>query len=288
MTLPPGGARPHRLSPLAAVVRADNPGPMTLEGTNSYLIFGGAGVVVVDPGPADETHLERLSAAGASAGGIELILLTHRHPDHSAGADRLVARTGAPVRAADPAFCRGGGAPLRAGERLGPVAGLQLEVLATPGHTADSVCFRLADGSVLTGDTVLGRGSTVITAPDGSLRDYLAALRTLAGCGQVPLLPGHGPVRPDLATAVAEYRAHRLERLAEIRSALVAVGAFGSASGRAGRAGGSSLVVDDDLVAAVTDVVYAGVDQAVRPAAEQSVRAQVEYLRTDPDGPERA
>lgn len=298
---PGSGGRPHRLSPLAAVLRADNPGPMTLQGTNSYLINAGDGVVVVDPGPDDGAHVDRLAAAGASAGGIGLILLTHRHDDHSGGAARLHALTGAPVRAADPTFCLGGGRPLRAGERVGSVgsagsvrqvnsvgsvdsagpAGSAVEVLSTPGHTADSVCFRLTDGSVLTGDTVLGRGSTVITAPDGSLRDYLASLSVLADCGPVPMLPGHGPARPDLAAVVAEYRAHRIDRLTEIRSALVALGAVETLSGRVGWISGAPTSIDDELVAAITDLVYAAVDPAVRPAAEQSVRAQLDYLRID-------
>lgn len=306
MTGPPSpgfGGRPHRLSPLAAVLRADNPGPMTLTGTNSYLLSDASRrVIVVDPGPDDHGHVDRLATAGAAAGGIELILLTHRHDDHSGGAARLHALTGAPVRAVDSTFCRGGGEPLRAGERVGPVrsaggvgsvgsvdsvgsVGSVVEVLGTPGHTADSVCFRLADGSVLTGDTVLGRGSTVITAPDGSLRDYLATLGVLADCGPVPMLPGHGPVRPDLAAVVTGYLAHRMDRLTEIRSALVTVGAIDALSGRVDWIGGAPIAIGGELVVTITDLVYAEVDPAVRPAAEQSVRAQLDYLRTDHELP---
>jgi glyoxylase-like metal-dependent hydrolase (beta-lactamase superfamily II) len=261
----------------ASVLLAPNPGPMTLDGTNSYLLSGNAGRswVVVDPGPDDAVHL----AALAAAGDVELILITHRHVDHTEGAAALAATTRAPVRAADPAFCVDAG-PLRDGETVA-AAGLKIGVLATPGHTADSVCFLLppdghpdgdpgggdpdadAVGSVLTGDTILGRGTTVIAPPDGSLRDYLGSLRMLAGLGSAQVLPAHGPQRPDLRAVAAEYLAHREQRLDQIRAALVHL----------------DLDVRDAEVAAVTDVVYHDVDPSVRRAAEHSVAAQLDYLR---------
>lgn len=242
---------------------APNPGPMTLDGTNSYVLSGNGGrsSVIVDPGPGDTGHLDALAAVGD----IELILITHRHHDHTEGAAALAAATGAPVRAADPAFCLGG-VPLHDGEVV-PAAGLVIEVLATPGHTADSVCFRLpADspdrrhGAVLTGDTILGRGTTVIAPPDGSLRDYLGSLRVLAALGHATVLPAHGPPQPDLEAVAAAYLAHREQRLDQIRAALVQLGA-------------------DAEVAAVTDFVYHDVDASVRRAAEHSVAAQLDYLR---------
>jgi glyoxylase-like metal-dependent hydrolase (beta-lactamase superfamily II) len=248
----------------ASVLLAPNPGPMTLDGTNSYVLRapGAETAVVVDPGPAIDEHLERL----AEAGPIELVLLTHHHLDHTAGAAEFARLTGAPVRAVDPKLCLGGGTPLTDGELI-EAAGLTLEILATPGHTADSMCVRLADdgphGSVLTGDTVLGRGSTIIVDPDGALGPYLDSLERLRGLGSpgpVTVLPGHGPVLPDLAAICGDYLAHRAERLDQVRAALAELGADASAE-------------------AVTSLVYHDVDPALRAAAEASVRAQLTYLR---------
>lgn len=244
------------------LVRAPNPGPMTLDGTNSWVLRapGAAGAVVVDPGPDDAAHLDRLAQ-----GGVELVLITHRHHDHTDAVDAFAALTGAPVRAVDPVWCRNGD-PLVDGERL-RAGGVELEVLATPGHTSDSACFALvgADGTtaVLTGDTVLGRGTTIIAHPDGALGPYLESLerlRAIGGRGDVTVLPGHGPVLPDLAAICDEYLAHRRERLDQIREALAQLG-------------------DDAPAEAVTDHVYADVPSSVRFAAEASVRAQLEYLR---------
>lgn len=256
------------------LVRAPNPGPMTLDGTNSWVLRGpGAGAsVVIDPGPTDAAHLARLAE-----GGVELVLITHRHPDHTAAVDAFAELTGAPVRAVDPAWCRGAGL-LADGERI-VAGGVVLDVLATPGHTSDSACFALAspegidgpDGApaattpvaVFTGDTVLGRGTTIIAHPDGALGPYLGALERLRGLGAghpITVLPGHGPVLPDLAAICDAYLAHRAERLDQIRDALGRLGA-------------------DATAEAVTDDVYADVDPSVRGAAEASVRAQLEYLR---------
>jgi glyoxylase-like metal-dependent hydrolase (beta-lactamase superfamily II) len=248
----------------ARCVLAPNPGPMTLNGTNTWLIAepGSDTAFVVDPGPDDQAHLSRVSALAATAGQrVTRILLTHGHPDHSAGAARLAAMTGAPVAAADPAHRIGrGGGGLGPGDVL-TGAGCEVRVVPSPGHTADSVCLLLpADGALLTGDTVLGRGTTVI-AGDGSLADYLASLdrlRALADSARLRmLLPGHGPLLPDPAGALDFYLAHRRQRLEEIRAALAA---------------GDRTV--DEIVARV----YADVDRSVWPAARWSVRAQLGYL----------
>lgn len=272
------------VAPFAWMLRADNPGPMTLDGTRSYVLRapGASGCVVVDPGPALEPHL----AALAGAGPVELALVTHRHPDHTGGLARFRELTGAPSRGGLPEFSVGGAggddatvAPLADGEIIG-AAGLRVEVLATPGHTADSVCFVVsvpgdpASGSlVLTGDTVLGRGTTVLAEPDGSLRDYLASLDRLTALdlpGPILGLPGHGPVIQDLGSAVHAYRAHRLERLEQVRAALSGVGTELPDAGSP---------LPDTLLDAVTGAVYADVDPSVLIAARSSVRAQLEYLR---------
>ncbi len=280
------------IAPFARMLRADNPGPMTLDGTRSYVLRapGSPGCVVVDPGPDLEPHL----AALAGAGPVDLVLVTHRHADHTGGLARFRELTGAASRGALPEFCVGGGdgvgvRPLADGEVL-DVAGLRIAVLATPGHTADSVCFVVSDTApeggpageatgatsgtvVLTGDTVLGRGTTVLAEPDGSLRDYLASLDRLSALDlpdPVPGLPGHGPIIPDLGAAVRVYREHRLERLDQVRSALTGLGAELPDAG---------TPLPDPLLDAVTATVYTDVDPSVLIAARSSVRAQLEYLQ---------
>ena len=243
-------------------VLAPNPSPMTLDGTNTWVIAepGSAAVVVVDPGPDDEEHLWRvLGAARAGDRRVAQIVLTHGHLDHSAGAARFAELSGAPVGALDPGL-RLGTEGYRPGDVI-TASGCELRVVATPGHTADSLSLLLgADGALLTGDTVLGRGTTVI-ASDGSLGDYLRTLdelRTLADdAGLRVLLPGHGPLLGDPAGVLDYYIAHRKERLDQVRAALTA-GARTPAQ--------------------VVAIVYADVDRSLWPAAELSVRAQLDYL----------
>lgn len=244
----------RRVTPYAAVLLAPNPGPMTLEGTNSWVLRapGRTDCVVVDPGPLDEAHLGRLAEQAPS-----LLVLTHGHADHSAGAARLAELTGADVVALDPAYTTGSAQPLRDGERLA-CAGLDLEVATTPGHSGDSVSLLLPeDRAVLTGDTILGRGSTVVAHPDGVLADYLASLRRLRELGDVAVLPGHGPELASAGVAAAGYLAHREDRLVQVRDAV---------------AGGARTPAE------VVQVVYADVDPVLWPAAELSVRAQLAYL----------
>jgi glyoxylase-like metal-dependent hydrolase (beta-lactamase superfamily II) len=261
---PPGGGDQIDGSGTARArcVLAPNPSPMTLDGTNTWIVAepGSSWAVVVDPGPDHEGHLRRVAAQVTGAGQrVAEILLTHRHPDHSDGARRLAGLTGARVRAVDPAQ-RLGDEGLPTGAVL-TGGGCEIRVIATPGHTDDSVCLLIdADAAVLTGDTVLGRGTTVI-ADDGSLGDYLGSLdRLRALADEAPLralLPGHGPLLPDPAATLDYYITHRAERLAEVEAALAA---------------------GDRTPAAIVARVYSGVDRVLWPFAELSVRAQLGYL----------
>jgi glyoxylase-like metal-dependent hydrolase (beta-lactamase superfamily II) len=241
----------------ASVLLCDNPGIMTLDGTNTWVLRGPGSdeMVIVDPGPDDDAHIDRVAALGK----ISLVLISHRHADHTDGIDKLVDRTGAVVRSVGSGFLRGLGGPLVDGEVI-DVAGLRITVLATPGHTGDSVSF-LLDDAVLTADTVLGRGTTVIDNEDGSLRDYLESLRRLGGLGNRTVLPGHGPDLADLKAVTEMYLAHREERLNQVRDALRDVG-------------------EDATARQVVEHVYTDVDEKLWDAAEKSVEAQLDYLRT--------
>jgi len=239
---------------------------MTLDGTNTWVLkeTDGSRAIVVDPGPADPRHFQSILDV---AGGVGLILLTHGHPDHAEGAHQFAELADAPIRAVSKSLCHKA-KPLGGDEEI-ELDRLRLAVLTTPGHSADSVCFLLpADAALLTGDTVLGQGSTVVAHPDGRLADYLETLGKLRAVikehGVRAVLPGHGPTRQDPAALVEQYLAHREERLDQVRRALAA---------------GASTA--DQIV----DVVYGDVDDAVKFAARWSVLAQLDYLGvTSPGG----
>jgi len=254
---------PEQVSPRARCVLAPNPGPMTLEGTNTWLLAepGATDVVVLDPGPDDVDHCDAVRRAVAEEGQrIALVVLTHGHPDHSAGARNLATTAGVGIRAFDPAH-RLGDEGLGDGDVL-EVGGLELRVLATPGHSADHVCLVMpAESAVLTGDHVLGRGTTVVAHPDGRMRDYLTSLERLRDLGSTRLLPGHGPVIDDPASVVAYYLAHRHERLAQLVAELAVMG----------------MASPQELV----ERIYVDVDRVLWPAAERSVRAALELLVDD-------
>jgi glyoxylase-like metal-dependent hydrolase (beta-lactamase superfamily II) len=247
----------------ALCVLCPNPSPMTLDGTNTWVLLepGSTEAVVIDPGPLDEGHLRAVVAAVTERGArVAQTVLTHGHADHAEGASRFAELTGAPTRAVGR-----GHDDLADGDEV-RVGGLELRVVATPGHTSDSLSFALpADHALLTGDTVLGRGTTVVAHPDGELAAYLESLERIAaltGGGAVTsILPGHGPVVPDAAAMVAFYRLHRAERLEQVRQAL---------------AEGASEA--PDVVQAIVERVYADVPREVWPAAAQSVAAQLDYL----------
>ncbi|WP_328770707.1 MBL fold metallo-hydrolase [Streptomyces sp. NBC_00286] len=261
---PRGGALDGPATPRAINVLAPNASPMTLDGTNTWIVSEPDSelAVVIDPGPLDDVHLRNVVDTAEKAGKrVALTLLTHGHPDHAEGATRFAELTGTKVRALDPAL-RLGDEGLAAGDVI-RTGGLELRVVPTPGHTADSLCFHLpTDQAVLTGDTILGRGTTVVAHPDGRLGDYLDTLRRLRSLtvddGVHTVLPGHGPVLDDAQGAVEYYLAHRAHRLAQIETAVE-----------------DGYRTPSEVVAHV----YADVDRSLWPAAELSVRAQLDYLR---------
>ncbi|WP_125263723.1 MBL fold metallo-hydrolase [Streptomyces alboflavus] len=261
---PRGGVLSGPATARAVNVLAPNPSAMTLDGTNTWIVAepDSGLAVVIDPGPLDEAHLAHVIATAEEQGTrVGLTLLTHGHPDHAEGAARFAELTGTKVRALDPAL-RLGDEGLAAGDVI-TTGGLELRVVPTSGHTADSLCFHLpADRAVLTGDTILGRGTTVVAHPDGRLGDYLDSLRRLRSLtvddGVHTVLPGHGPVLEDAQGAVEFYLAHRAHRLAQVETAVE-----------------NGHVAPGDVVAHV----YADVDRSLWPAAELSVRAQLDYLR---------
>ncbi|GAB2540370.1 MBL fold metallo-hydrolase [Brachybacterium huguangmaarense] len=252
-----------------AHVRADNPGPLTLTGTNSYVLRAGEAAWAVDPGPDDPAHLGALVAALDGAREVS-ILLTHRHADHTAGAPALHERLerllglAVPVLAVDTSVVRGS-VPPPSVLCTGGGTGVLAEVIAVPGHTADSIALLLADGSLLTGDTVLGGSPGIVSPPDGSLTDLLASLRRLHGLcasGRARrILPGHGePVEgADAAAAWIEHLiAHRERRIAQVRAA--------RETGAAGVDEFVRAIYGDDL------------DATLRRGAEGNVRAALDHL----------
>jgi glyoxylase-like metal-dependent hydrolase (beta-lactamase superfamily II) len=210
-------------------VRAANPSPLTLDGTNTYVV----GRWVVDPGPALDSHLR--SIRQAANGGIEGVVLTHSHADHSEAAPLL----GAPVSLP------------RDRDEVGPFT-----ALATPGHSADSVCLLM--GSVcFTGDTVLGAGSVFIAPGEGSLSAYLDSLRRLRELDLEVICPGHGPYVWDPEAKLDEYVSHRLDRERRLLEAL-----------------DSGLRSRDDLL----DAAWSDVPPEVRGAAALTLAAHLEKL----------
>ena len=171
---------------------------MTLEGTNTYL-YGSDPCAVIDPGSDDQDHLEAIGAAAGERGGIGLVLLTHSHGDHTAGADLLGAEVILP-----------GEGEVHAG----------LRVLATPGHAEDHVCFLSNDRVCFSGDLVLGLGSTIVPPGGNSLAAFMGSLALLQAEEIELIAPGHGPWITDPAAKLAEYVEHRQMRERRLLAAL--------------------------------------------------------------------
>jgi len=254
----------------AQCVLAPNANMMTLDGTNTWVLRepGARRSVVIDPGPPDEPHLD---AVAELAGEVGVVLLTHHHLDHSEAAKEFAERVGCGVRALDPEY-RLGSEGLGGGDVV-EVDGLEVHVVATPGHTADSLSFVLpAESAVLTGDTVLGRGTTVVAHPDGQLGAYLDSLdrlHALAESREIDTIwPGHGPVIGDALGALDFYIAHRAERLAQVEAAVASLRDQPHPEG----------IASDELPRRVVEIVYADVDPVLWGAAELSVRAQLSHL----------
>ncbi len=250
-----------QVAPGVQCILAPNPSPMTLDGTNTWLLISEDRAIIVDPGPDDPQHLSAITAALRDRDlRPEVVLLTHGHADHSAGAANLANSWEIPVRALDPQY-RLGTEGLAEGDELA-VGDIELQVIETPGHTADSLSFHLpASQVILTGDTVLGRGTSVIAWPDGSLSDYLRSLEKLRRLAEEvelhTVLPGHGPAVAEPGQLLADYLLHREERLNQVRAAV----AEGAAS-----------------VAEIVEVVYQPLPAELVPAAQASTAAQWDHL----------
>lgn len=198
------------------VITAPNPGAFTLTGTQTYLIGETA---ILDPGPLIDSHVDALRAAMPN---LRTILITHRHGDHAPAAVPLKEATGAEIIAPrnvldDATVDR----RVAGGETL-TLEGTRLDIIATPGHTNEHVCYLTADGDLFTGDTILGYGTTTIFPPDGHMGDYLRSLATLRALHPKRIYPAHGPVREDAVALIDEYIVHRLERERQVLEAYAA------------------------------------------------------------------
>jgi glyoxylase-like metal-dependent hydrolase (beta-lactamase superfamily II) len=235
-------------------ITAPNPGPLTLDGTETYLLGDSA---ILDPGPDIASHVEALLAAMPR---LETILITHRHADHAPAAVPLKRATGARIVA--PAGVLDDASVDRrvsGGETIG-IEGTVLAVVATPGHTSEHVCYLTAEGDLFTGDTILGSGTTAIFPPDGHMGDYLRSLAKLRALAPKRIYPAHGPVRDDAIGLIDEYVAHRLERERQVLEAI--------------HAGATSL-------AGLRALVYPDLDPRLSAAAEIQLRAHVIKLEEE-------
>jgi glyoxylase-like metal-dependent hydrolase (beta-lactamase superfamily II) len=237
---------------LTAVHRvvAPNPGPYTGPGTNTWIVEAGPVLAVIDPGPDDETHLAAINKRIAG-GTVGVILVTHSHPDHLPLAERLAAAHHASVQRY----------PELGDQDVVRVGTLNVTALYTPGHSADHLCFWLAtDGALFTGDLILGRGSSMVTYPEGDVAAYLRSLDKVASLRPRMLFPGHWDPVDDAMAKIDEYRAHRLEREAQVLAEVKR----GSGTARE-----------------LTGRVYGELDDKLMFAAEMTMRAHLRKLVDD-------
>jgi glyoxylase-like metal-dependent hydrolase (beta-lactamase superfamily II) len=229
-------------------ITAPNPGPFTLDGTRTYLLDDH---IVLDPGPDIAAHVE---AIVREQPGVRTIVITHRHGDHAPAAVPLKRRTGARI-VAPRGVLDETDVVVRGGETIEG-----LEVIATPGHTSEHVCYLTAGGDLFTGDTILGFGTAAIFPPDGNMRDYLASLRTLRARQPRRIHPAHGPTRDDAVALIDEYIAHRLEREQQVLAAL--------------RSGARTE-------AEIRQIIYPDLDPRLAHAAEIQISAHLQKLREE-------
>jgi glyoxylase-like metal-dependent hydrolase (beta-lactamase superfamily II) len=235
-------------------ILAPNPGPFTLTGTQTYLLGDTA---ILDPGPLIDSHVQALRAAMPN---LRTILITHRHGDHAPAAVPLKEMTGAEILAPDKVLDDSVVDRRVSGGDSLTIEGTRVDVIATPGHTKEHVCYLTADGDLFTGDTILGTGTTAIFPPDGHMGDYMRSLETLRARNPLRIYPAHGPIRDDAVALIDQYIAHRLERERQILEA-IAAGATTTAEMRAR--------------------IYPVLDERLHGAAESQIEAHLIKLREE-------
>lgn len=233
-------------------IRADNPGPFTLDGTQSWIIEGRA---IIDPGPDDPRHLARLADAAPD---LELIFVTHRHADHAPGALRMKQQYGTKIAAPAGALNPEAIDILLQDEASFEIGTRTVRAIATPGHTSEHFCFFTDTRELFTGDAILGTGTTTIFPPDGDMASYMRSLERMRALDPVILYPGHGPERADAIEWIDYYIQHRIERSQQIVTAL----------------SGSRRTISE-----LRRLIYSDLDSRLHDAAETQLLAHLIHLQ---------